>query len=62
MHKTESNLENETRKIIWDFEIQTGHLFPAKTPAFVIINEKENLPYRGLCHHGEPQSENQRKR
>ena len=26
MHKPESALENETHKILWDFEIQTDHL------------------------------------
>ena len=30
MHNPESVQENETRKIRWDFEIQTDHLFSAR--------------------------------
>ena len=29
-HKLKSVLKNETHKILWDFEIQTYHLIPAK--------------------------------
>ena len=29
MHKPEFVLENKTRRILWDFEIQTDHLIPA---------------------------------
>ena len=38
MHKPESVLENETHKILWDFEIQTDHLIPARRPDLVLIN------------------------
>ena len=30
MHKPESVLENKTHKILWDFEVQTDHLIPAR--------------------------------
>ena len=30
MHNLESDLENETHKIIWDFEIQKVYLIPAR--------------------------------
>ena len=52
LHKPESILENETtHKILWDFEIQTDHLIPAKRPDQEIIDKK-------ICHRS--LSENQR--
>ena len=48
MHNPESVLENETHKLVWDFEIQTDHLISARRSEQVIINKKENLPNRGL--------------
>ena len=45
-HKPESVLENEMHKILWDFEIQTDQLNPARRPNLVIFfSKKENLPY-----------------
>ena len=38
MHKPEFVLENETHKILWNFEIQTDHLIFARQPALVIVN------------------------
>ena len=32
MHNPESVQENETRKIVWDFEIQTDRLVSARQP------------------------------
>ena len=55
MHKPESVLENETHKIIWDFEIKTDHPILARRPDLVLINtkkrkkEKENVSTGGLC-------------
>ena len=43
MHNLESVLENETHKILWNFEIQTDHLFPARRPDLVIGNKKNKL-------------------
>ena len=40
-HKPESVLENETHKILWDFEIQTDHLITARRPDLVLINKKK---------------------
>ena len=34
-------LDNEMHKILWDFEIQTGHLISAKRPDFVITQRKK---------------------
>ena len=44
-HKPESVLENETHKILWDFEIQTDHLITARRPDLVLINKKKRT-----CH------------
>ena len=41
IHNPESILENETQKILWDFEIQIDHLFPARRPDLVIVNKKK---------------------
>ena len=41
MHNQESVLENETHKLLWDFEIQTDHLISARRPDLVIINKKK---------------------
>ena len=42
MHKPESVLENETQKILLDFEIKTDHLIPARRPDPVITKKKKN--------------------
>ena len=41
MHNPESVLENDTHKLLWDFEIQTDHLISARWPDLIIINKKE---------------------
>ena len=41
-HNPESVLENETHKLLLDFEIQTDHLILARQPDVIIINKKEN--------------------
>ena len=41
MHKLTSVRENETQKLLWDFEIQTDHLISARWPDLIIINEKK---------------------
>ena len=44
MHKPESTLENGLHKILWDFEMQTDHLFQLRRPDLELINKKkENL-------------------
>ena len=50
MHNLETVMENETHKIIWDFEIQTDHLISAREQYIVIVKKKKkNLPNSGLC-------------
>ena len=37
MLNPESVQENETHKLLWDFEIQMGHIISARRPDIVII-------------------------
>ena len=50
MHNPAPVLENATHKLLWDFDIQTDHLIPARRPDLIIINKiKENLQNCRLC-------------
>ena len=40
MYSPESVPENETHKVLWDFEIQTHHLISVRRPDLVIVNKK----------------------
>ena len=40
IHNPESVLENETHKILWDFELQTDHLIKTRRPELVTVNKK----------------------
>ena len=48
MHHSESVQENETHKLLWDFEIQTDNLISARRPDLVIITPpiKEKITSR----------------
>ena len=41
MHNSESVLENETHKLLWNLEIQTDHLISARQPDLVIVLKKK---------------------
>ena len=41
MHNAAPVLENDTHKLLWDFDIQTDHLIPARWPDLIIINKKK---------------------
>ena len=41
MHNPAPGLENDTHKLLWDFNIQTDHLIPARRPDLIIINKKK---------------------
>ena len=45
MHNPEPVLENDTHKLLWDFDIQTDHLILSRRQDLIIINKKkkENL-------------------
>ena len=38
MHKPAPVLENNTHKLLWDFNIHTDHLISARRPDLIIIN------------------------
>ena len=50
MHKPESILENETHEILWDFDIQTGHLIPVRRLDLVLFNKEKKLSSCGFCY------------
>ena len=41
MHNPAAVQENETHKLLWDFDIQTDHLISARRPDLIIINLKK---------------------
>ncbi len=41
MHNPAPVLENDTHKLLWDFNIQTDHLIPARRPDLIKINKKK---------------------
>ena len=41
MHNPKYVLENETHKFLWNFELQTDHLIPARQADLVIVNNKK---------------------
>ena len=41
MHNPAPVLENDTHELLWDFNIQTGHLIPARRPDLIIISKKK---------------------
>ena len=40
-HNPASVLENDTHKLLWDFDIQTDHVILARRPDLTIINNKK---------------------
>ena len=49
-------LENDTHKLLWDFDIHTDHLISARRPDLIIINKnKENLQNCRFCCPAWPQ-------
>ena len=41
MHNPAPVLENDTHKFLWDFDIHTNHLFSARRPDLIMINNKK---------------------
>ena len=55
-------LENDTHKLLWDFNIQTDQQIPARRPDLIIINKKkENLKNCRFCYPGGPQNKSEGK-
>ena len=71
MHNPASVLENDTRKLLWNFDIQTDHLISARRPDLIIIiinkkrkkkkkETKENLQNCRFCCPGWPRNKTER--
>ena len=43
MHNPVPVLENDSHKLLWDFNIQTDHLIPARRPDLIIINKRKRI-------------------
>ena len=43
MHNPAPVLENNTHKLLWDFDIHTDHLISTRWPGLIIINKKREL-------------------
>ena len=41
MHNPASVRENNTHKLLWDFDIHTDHLISTRRPDLIIINKKK---------------------
>ena len=41
MHNPAPDQENNTHKLLWDFDIQTDHIISARRPDLITINEKK---------------------
>ena len=46
MHNPAPVLENDTHKLLWDFDIQTDHLISARRPDLIIIAKKKKKKRR----------------
>ena len=62
MHNAAPVLENDSHKLLWDFNIQMDQLIPARRPDLIIINnKKENLQNCRLCYPGGSQNKSEGK-
>ena len=43
MHNPAPVLENDSHKLLWDFNIQTDQLILARRPDLIIINKKKRI-------------------
>ena len=43
MHNPAPVLENDMHKLLWDFNIQTDHLIPARRQDLIIINKEKKI-------------------
>ena len=41
MHNPAAVLENDIRKLLWDFDIEMDHLISARRPDLIIINKRK---------------------
>ena len=43
MHNRVPVIENDSHKLLWDFNIQTDNLIPARKPELIIINKRKRI-------------------
>ena len=43
MHNPTPVQENDSHKLLWDFNIQTDHLIPARRPDLIIIDKRKRI-------------------
>ena len=60
MHNPAPVLENDSHKLLWDFNIHTDHLIQVRRPDLIMINKKENLQNSRLCCLGWPLNKTER--
>ena len=46
MHNPSPVIENDTHKLLWDFDIQTDYLIFAWRPDLIIINKKKKKIFK----------------
>ena len=65
MHNPAPVLENDSHKLLRDFDIQTDHLIPARGPDLIIINKKKRtciiVDYAVPADHRRKQKESEKK-
>ena len=49
MHNPAPVIENDTHKLLWDFNIQMDHLISARRPDLIIINKKKKKKKKRIC-------------
>ena len=49
MHNLTPVLENDTHKHLWDFNIKTDQLIPARRPDLIIITKKKKKKKREIA-------------
>ena len=49
MHNPAPVLENDTHKLLWNFDVQTDHLISAGRPDLIIINKKKKKKKKQIC-------------
>ena len=65
MHNPTSVLENDTHKLLWDFDIQVDHLILTRQPDLIIINKNKRtytiVDFAILADHGVKSKESEKK-
>ena len=49
IHNPAPVLENDTHKLLWDFDIHTDHLISSRRPDLIIVNKKEKKKKKRNC-------------